>query len=93
VKQRKPKPPEPNYPKCRALYSYSATETDELSFTEGDIIYIIKQEGSSKIINFYPQKVASLTFFFSGGLDPNGWWTGLCNGKSGLFPSNYIVKI
>jgi hypothetical protein len=53
VKQRKPKPPEPNYPKCRALYSYSATETDELSFNEGDIIYLLKQEGMHFVAFFF----------------------------------------
>lgn len=43
VKQRKPKQPEPNYPKCRALYSYSAAEADELSFNAGDVVYIVKE--------------------------------------------------
>lgn len=61
ITQRKPKvkPPEPNYPKCKALYNYVATESDELSFNENDIIYITVQE------------------------DPNGWWTGICKGKTG----------
>ena len=35
--------PEPSYPKCKALYDYSATEPDELTFKEGDIIYIVKE--------------------------------------------------
>ena len=61
---------EPNYPKCRVLYSYSASDTDELSINVDDIVYILKAE------------------------DPNGWWTGmLSNGKTGLFPSNYVEKI
>ncbi len=42
IKQRKPQL-EPNYPKCKALYTYSASEPDELSFNEGDIIYIVKE--------------------------------------------------
>jgi hypothetical protein len=46
IKQRKPKAPEPEYPKCRALYPYSATEPDELAFNEGDIIYIVKEDGT-----------------------------------------------
>jgi hypothetical protein len=40
----KPKPkPELNYPKCKALYDYSASDADELSFKFEDIIYIIKE--------------------------------------------------
>lgn len=23
-------------------------------------------------------------------LDPSGWWHGICRGKTGLFPSNYV---
>ena len=40
---RKPKP-ELNYPKCKALYDYTASDHDELTFHENDIIYIL-QEG------------------------------------------------
>jgi len=37
---------EPNYPKCRAIYDYNACESDELSFKENDIIYIVKEDPS-----------------------------------------------
>jgi hypothetical protein len=43
VKQRKPRPPEPSYPKYTAMYAYSASEPNELSFVEGDIMFIIQQ--------------------------------------------------
>ncbi|CAF0864311.1 unnamed protein product [Brachionus calyciflorus] len=66
---RKPKVPEPNYPKCRAMYAYQASDPDELSFEENDIIYLVKEK------------------------EPEGWWIGICKGKSGLFPSNYVEKI
>lgn len=65
IKKRKPPAPEPNYPKCTAQYEYTAADSDELSFKEGDIIYIVKE-------------------------DPSGWWNGICRGKTGLFPSNYV---
>jgi len=70
IKARRPPPPiEPQLPKCKAMYPYSATDSDELSFQEGDIIYIVSEDSS-------------------------GWWNGkLINGKTGLFPSNYIEKI
>ena len=42
VKQRKPMK-ELAYPKSKALYPYSAADGDELSFEEGDIIYIVRE--------------------------------------------------
>ncbi len=43
IKKRKPPAPEPNYPKCTALYEYNAADSDELSFKAGDILYIVKE--------------------------------------------------
>ncbi|XP_013379436.1 unconventional myosin-Ie-like [Lingula anatina] len=43
----KPKPnpkPKPLLPECRCLYAYDAQDTDELSFNEGDIISLIKED-------------------------------------------------
>ena len=42
-----PPAPKPNLPLCKALYDYDATDTDELTFTEGDVIEILK-EGRTK---------------------------------------------
>lgn len=48
IKKRKPPAPEPNYPKCTAMYEYTAADSDELSFNEGDTLYIVKEgEGFS----------------------------------------------
>ena len=38
-----PRAPKPSLPKCQALYDCEATDTDELSFKEGEIIAILKQ--------------------------------------------------
>ena len=43
IKQRKPPAPEPNYPKCKAIYEYTAADSDEISFKEDDLIYIVKE--------------------------------------------------
>ena len=43
---RGPKPA-PALPKCKAVFDYDATDTDELSFKEGDIIDIIKEGEAS----------------------------------------------
>ena len=43
-KARKPPPaPKPSLPQCKALYDYDATDTDELTFKENDIIEVISQ--------------------------------------------------
>ena len=42
-KPKPAKPAKPALPKCRCLYAYDATDTDELSFNEGDTIEIIKE--------------------------------------------------
>ncbi|XP_033123994.1 unconventional myosin-Ie-like [Anneissia japonica] len=42
---RAPKP-QPNYPKCKALYAYDAQDTDELTFNTGDVFYILKEDDS-----------------------------------------------
>jgi len=46
-KARKPPPaPRPSLPLCKALYDYEATDLDELSFKEGSVIEIIKEDVS-----------------------------------------------
>ncbi|CAG2209745.1 MYO1 [Mytilus edulis] len=44
----RPKPPpapKPKaFPQCRCLYAYDAQDTDELSFNEGDVIEIVKED-------------------------------------------------
>ncbi|XP_077175762.1 unconventional myosin-Ie-like isoform X2 [Paroedura picta] len=43
----KPKPkPQPRLPQCRALYTYDAHDTDELSFNADEVIEIIKEDPS-----------------------------------------------
>ena len=43
-KARKPPPaPKPSLPQCKALYDYDATDTDELTFKENDIIEVVSQ--------------------------------------------------
>lgn len=51
--------------KVAAIYDYSADKDDELSFTEGATIYVLKK-------------------------NDDGWWEGVMNGVTGLFPGNYV---
>ena len=48
-----------------AIYDYSADKDDELSFSEGATIYVLKK-------------------------NDDGWWEGVMNGVTGLFPGNYV---
>ncbi|KAF4087774.1 hypothetical protein AMELA_G00074430 [Ameiurus melas] len=54
--------------KVVAIYDYAKDKDDELSFTEGSIIYIIKK-------------------------NDDGWFEGVSNGVTGLFPGNYVEPI
>ena len=54
--------------KVTAIYDYNADEDDELSFTEGTIIYVLKK------------------------LD-GGWWEGVMDGITGLFPGSFVKKV
>ncbi|KAK3769880.1 hypothetical protein RRG08_036925 [Elysia crispata] len=56
----------PNYlEKVVAIYDYHANKTDELSFAENAVIYVIHK-------------------------NDDGWWEGVMDGQTGLFPFNYV---
>ena len=48
-----------------AIYDYHANKTDELSFAENAVIYVIHK-------------------------NDDGWWEGVMDGQTGLFPFNYV---
>ena len=51
---KKPPPapkPTPSFPLVKALYDYDATDTDELSFRENDVLELLK-EGKCIISNY-----------------------------------------
>lgn len=41
--KRPPPAPKPSLPQVRALYDYDATDTDELTFKENDILELVKE--------------------------------------------------
>ena len=51
--------------KVQAIYDYSADKDDELTFSEGSVIYVLKK-------------------------NDDGWWEGIMDGVTGLFPGNYV---
>lgn len=52
--------------RCKAVYSYTQNNNDELSLAVGDIIDFIEEV-------------------------EEGWWRGKLHGKTGVFPSNFVV--
>ena len=48
-----------------ALYDYTKDKDDELTFTAGCVIYVVKK-------------------------NDDGWFEGVCDGETGLFPGNYV---
>ncbi|KAI9020129.1 hypothetical protein CLU79DRAFT_804699 [Phycomyces nitens] len=78
----------------RALYSYDSQFPDELSIVEGETLSII----GSKVVALYDftgvdDKELNLK---QGDMiqvinkDENGWWEGVLNQKTGIFPANYV---
>ena len=51
-----------------ALYDYTKDKEDELSFSAGAVIYVLKK-------------------------NDDGWYEGVTNGFTGLFPGNYVDVI
>ena len=51
-----------------ALYDYSKDKDDELSFSAGTVIYVLKK-------------------------NDDGWYEGVADGVTGLFPGNYVDVI
>ncbi|CDS42257.1 abl interactor 2 [Echinococcus multilocularis] len=55
--------------KVITVYEYTADKSDELTFGENELIYVIKK-------------------------NDDGWWEGIMmNGRTGLFPGNYVEVI
>ena len=57
--------PKGHIEKVTAIYDYYADKEDELTFQEGQTIYVLKK-------------------------NDDGWWEGVMEGITGLFPGNYV---
>lgn len=58
----------PSLPSVEALYDYTKDKDDELSFTAGTVIYVVKK-------------------------NDDGWFEGVADGITGLFPGNYVEVV
>ena len=52
---------------CVALYTYTSTVAEDLTFNKGDVIAVVRDDGD--------------------------WWTGSKDGRTGMFPANYVKKL
>ncbi len=55
-------------PAVEALYDYTKDKEDELTFTAGTLIYVLKK-------------------------NDDGWFEGVADGVTGLFPGNYVETL
>ena len=57
-------------------------QSDELSFDEGDTLYILEKVQYTPAARVHSMSVCILQ-------NEDGWWKGRCGGREGLIPSNY----
>lgn len=76
--QSNPLPPPP---------SYNSTANDN-SLGAAEALYDYTGENPSTDLTIHRGDIIQLTEFVN-----NDWWKGTLNGKTGIFPSNYVKKI
>ena len=78
--------------KVIAVYDYAQERDDELSFQVSFGILIPVFESHFKIIIFliYFLTVKENSLIYVLKKNDDGWWEGVLNGKTGLFPGNYV---
>ena len=84
-----PKPAAPALPKVKAMFDYDATDTDELSFKENNIIEVIKEGGHQieKIVCIYVVNIHGQGW---GKLNVMGrHFNHICTRKCSLYCSNH----
>ena len=67
-----------------ALYDFEPRNSTELRIVRGDTIEVVRKEESGfsiLLLRFYKKWIFE------------SWWEGICNGTSGIFPSNYVASI
>lgn len=98
----RPKPapkPKPRTPQCKALYTYDAQDTDELSFQADDVIEIVTEGNNVEtfciflLFVIWYNMIYTILYFCALSLDASGWWFGRLRGKEGMFPGNYVEKL
>lgn len=79
-----------NLSKFQALYNFSARNADELTLKAGDIVMV------STTPDFHRFRDVSFCVLVQVNekedVEP-GWYSGITNGKKGLFPANYVEKV
>ncbi|XP_042603354.1 CD2-associated protein-like isoform X2 [Cyprinus carpio] len=77
---------------CKVLFEYVPQNEDELELKVGDIIDITEEISGSPTMVCGPKSHKSVCRH-EGKQVEDGWWSGSMNGKSGLFPSNFVKEI
>lgn len=75
--------------RCRALYSFTSEQENELSLKEG-IHTLIQTAGDPGVPHCFPSTGDILDVYIKG---EKGWWYGGLNGKTGHFPCTYVEEL
>ena len=75
----------------KALYDYTAADTDEISIAQDEVLELVK-EGQFKNYTVGSACATAMCYFVF--LDESGWWTGKkTDGSQGFFPGAYVKKL
>jgi hypothetical protein len=80
------KKPEPYLIEVVAEYDFSGEDESELSFSEGQTIFVTEYSKSNFSYRIIFHILTSL-------LVDDQWWKGRCEGKTGMFPSSYVKEV
>lgn len=97
---------EPKKRLCKVQFDYNPVNEDELELKVGDVVDILEEVHQTRTqqLDYFFQDVQkrfaadfrSLPFGFFWvflGQVEEGWWSGSVNGKSGVFPSNFVKEL
>lgn len=75
----------------KALYDYTAADSDEISIAQGEVLELVKEGQFNSCTKI---SASATTFSLCVFPDESGWWTGKkTDGSQGFIPGAYVEKL